>query len=70
MSGRALTFSPAGIRGGPRPRGVDFERPVWDAGGPRAAGMTALLLDRDGVRPPNGEAPMRGLEELWGRLGG
>ncbi|MHB8763207.1 MAG: HAD family hydrolase [Deferrisomatales bacterium] len=65
-------FAHALGRLGARPEQCLFvgDHPVWDVEGPRAAGMTAVLLDRDGVRPPTGEAPLRGLGELWGRLGG
>jgi putative hydrolase of the HAD superfamily len=64
-------FAYALDRLGARPEECVFvgDHPVWDVEGPRAVGMASLLLDRDGVRPPTVEEPMRGLEELWGSLG-
>lgn len=42
--------------------------PRWDLAGPRAIGMEAVLVDRGGKLPIEGEEPIRNLDELWGRL--
>ncbi|MBI5017608.1 MAG: HAD family hydrolase [Deltaproteobacteria bacterium] len=43
------------------------DHPEWDLAGPRALGIEAALLDRNGVRSAPGETPIRTLRELWGR---
>ncbi len=42
--------------------------PRWDLAGPRAMGMEAILIDREGVISEPAEESIRYLHELWGVL--
>jgi len=42
--------------------------PRWDLVGPRAIGIDALLIDREGIGPDTDEKPLRNLQELLDQL--
>lgn len=44
--------------------------PRWDLVGPRGMGMEAVLIARPGRQPPEDEAAISHLRQLWGRLDG
>ena len=44
------------------------DNPTWDLLGPRAVGMTAILIDRHGTVQEAAEKPINSLRELIGRL--